>query len=297
MNPKKSALGRGIFALMPDLQPEPTDERYGNASSPALTQEITLASIETNPYQPRTHFDEEALQELVESIRQHGLVCPITIRELGGEQYQLIAGERRFIACQRLGWETIPAYIRTASAEQMLEFALIENIQRQDLNPMEVALGYQRLMDECSLTIEAVGEKVSKKRATVNNYLRLLKLPIEIQAGLRDNQLSMGHARALLGLNNREDQLELYREVLKHGLSVRQVEEMVRLQLEEQPSTNTPPNTSPPTWKVHLQEIQRNLSNKYSTKVNIVAKEDGKGELRLSFYSLEDFNRLLEELL
>ncbi|MFN5548867.1 MAG: ParB/RepB/Spo0J family partition protein, partial [Bacteroidota bacterium] len=230
---KKVALGRGLSALLSDT---PSEEKLEvevaapNALSEGTSgiNEIPVAEIETNPFQPRQYFDEEALNELAESIKVHGIIQPITVRRLARHQYQLISGERRFQASKRAGLQMIPAYVRTADDQQMLEMALIENIQRENLNPVEIALSYQRLISECNLKQEELGERVGKNRSTVTNYLRLLKLPPDIQIALRDNKLSMGHARAIINVENPDSQLYIFKKTLQEDLSVRKVEELAR---------------------------------------------------------------------
>jgi len=294
---KAGGLGRGLDALIHDNtydKPEHLNPESELITPATGIAEIAIDRIETNPYQPRTEFDADALQELSDSIRVQGIIQPITVRRLSDDQYQLISGERRLQASKIAGLTTIPAYIRTANDEQMLEFALIENIQRQDLNPLEVALAYKRLMDECTLTIEAVSEKVGKKRPTVNNYLRLLKLPTEIQAGLKAGMLSMGHARALLGIDNPIYQTALYKDIVAKDLSVREVEERVRLI--GLPKENKTAPKSDPKMEIQLRDLTRSLSNRYNTKVKINSDAEGKGEIKISFYSQEDLNRLLELL-
>ena len=292
-NTKRNALGRGLSALLSDSE----GDQLGTepiVSSPQVgtITEIPLSSIETNPYQPRTHFDLVALEELAESIKVQGIIQPITVRSMGGGQYQLISGERRFQASKMAGLEKVPAYVRTANDEQMLEMALIENIQRQDLNPIEIAMGYQRLIEELNLKLEALGKKVGKKRATVNNYLRLLKLPPEIQIGLRDQKISMGHARALIGVEDREQQILLYRRVLEEELSVRKVEELVRGLSDKKPKGDKKKAEK----NIHLVRLERNLGEKLGSKVVIQQGKEGKGELRLHFDSTEDLNRILDLL-
>ncbi|MFM8832718.1 MAG: ParB/RepB/Spo0J family partition protein, partial [Cytophagales bacterium] len=221
---KKIALGRGLSALLSDTT---SDERLEVeiAAPNALNDvnsginEISMAEIETNPFQPRQYFDEEALNELAESIKVHGIIQPITVRRLARHQYQLISGERRFQASKRAGLQMIPAYVRTADDQQMLEMALIENIQRENLNPVEIALSYQRLISECNLKQEELGGRVGKNRSTVTNYLRLLKLPPDIQIALRDNKLSMGHARAIINIENPDSQLYIFKKTLQEDLS------------------------------------------------------------------------------
>ncbi len=217
---KKTGLGRGLDALI--------DTSHVDTNGGSSISEIALSAIVANPDQPRRTFDEEALQELADSIREHGVISPITLRDNGDGTYMIIAGERRFRASKIAGLEQIPAYIRTAKDEQVMEWALIENIQREDLDAIEIALAYQRLMDDYNLTQERMAERVGKKRATVANYLRLLKLPAEVQVGIKEKKIEMGHARAILGSPSAERQLALYQRILREGLSVRKVEELAQ---------------------------------------------------------------------
>lgn len=289
--PKRNALGRGLSALLSDNETD-TDQIGTTPVQKGSVAEILISSIETNPFQPRTHFDLVALEELSESIKAQGIIQPITVRKMGADQYQLISGERRFQASKMAGLTTIPAYVRTADDEQMLEMALIENIQRQDLNPMEIALAYQRMVEELGLKLEGLGEKVGKKRATVNNYMRLLKLPPEIQIGLRDEKISMGHARALITVEKPDVQIAIYREVLEKELSVRKVEEMVR-NLNKPKAKSTP---AKPRKDIHLVQLEKDLEEHFGSKVTIQQADSGKGELRLHFASTKDLNRILDLL-
>jgi ParB family transcriptional regulator, chromosome partitioning protein len=218
---KKNALGRGLGALI-----EVNDERQDQplVHSPSAVNEIPIKNIAVNPFQPRTSFDEEALNELVMSVQEHGIIQPITVRRAADNTYQLISGERRIRAAEKAGLKRIPAYVREAGDESMLELALVENIQREDLDAIEVAISYQRLIEEFSLTQEGLGDRVGKKRATIANYLRLLNLPVEIQTGIREKKISMGHARALAGIEDKEYQVEVFSLILSKDLSVRQVE-------------------------------------------------------------------------
>jgi ParB family chromosome partitioning protein len=231
---KKKALGRGLNALLSDSNIEERLEVDIPVPSSAPTPpsggtlEISIQHIEVNPFQPRTHFDQEALKELSESIKVHGIIQPITVRRLARDQYQLISGERRFQASKLAGLTSIPAYVRSADDQQMLEMALIENIQRENLNAIEIALSYQRLISECSLKQDELGDRVGKNRATVTNYLRLLKLPPDVQIAVRDNKISMGHARAIINVENPDQQLYIFKKTLTEDLSVRKVEELVR---------------------------------------------------------------------
>jgi ParB family chromosome partitioning protein len=258
--------------------------------------EILVSEIETNPFQPRQYFDEVALLELSESIKVHGIIQPITVRRLAPNQFQLISGERRFQASKLAGLTSIPAYVRLADDQQMLEMALIENIQRENLNPIEIALSYQRLIFECNLKQEELGDRVGKNRSTVTNYLRLLKLPPDIQIALRDNKLSMGHARAIISVENPESQLFIFKKTLAEDLSVRKVEELAR-QLSAGPTqpeaTEKPNEPSEPSREIA--QLQSRLSSHFGTKVNI--KSDGqKGEIKIPFLSVTDLNRILDIL-
>ena len=298
---KKVALGRGLSALLSDT---PSEEKLevevaghnalneGNNGSSGFN-EISLEEIETNPFQPRQYFDEEALNELAESIKVNGIIQPITVRRLARHQYQLISGERRFQASKRAGLKAIPAYVRTADDQQMLEMALIENIQRENLNPVEIALSYQRLISECNLKQEELGERVGKNRSTVTNYLRLLKLPPDIQIALRDNKISMGHARAIINVDNADSQLYIFKKTLQEDLSVRKVEELARELMTNHKETSK--NTEPAPANKEVHQLQTRLSSHFGTKVSV--KSDGKkGDIRIPFLSIEDLNRILEIL-
>jgi ParB family transcriptional regulator, chromosome partitioning protein len=226
---KKPALGRGLSALLENAKTDITTKQVGeNAPIVGSVSMIRIKNIETNPFQPRTNFEEIALQELSDSIKQHGIIQPLTLRKLGYDRYQLISGERRFRASQMAGLVEVPAYIRVADDQAMLEMALVENIQREDLDPIEVALSYKRLIDECNLTQEGLSEKVGKQRSTVTNFLRLLKLPAPIQKALRDREITMGHAKALINIDNEDRQLAIFALALEQDLSVRQIEDLAR---------------------------------------------------------------------
>ena len=300
---KKKALGRGLSALLKDN--DETEEKLEvdipvSASLPAQPQspisglnEIAVDHIEVNPFQPRTHFDQDALLELAESIKVHGIIQPITVRRLSANQYQLISGERRFQASKLADLKTIPAYIRSADDQQMLEMALIENIQRENLNAIEIALSYQRLLSECNLKQEELGERVGKNRATVTNYLRLLKLPPDIQIAVRDNKLSMGHARAIINVDTPDQQLYIFKKTLEEDLSVRKVEELVR-EIGNRKTEAKEVTEAPPVSK-EIQQLQSNLSSHFGTRV--VIRSDGKkGEIKIPFLSVEDLNRILDIL-
>lgn len=299
---KRTGLGKGLSALLSDSgqgnKEANAPDSYPVAPAPTVVpsgvDQIDIHQIETNPYQPRTHFDQEALQELSESIKVQGIIQPITVRQLSAGQYQLISGERRLQASKLAGLERIPAYVRKANDQQMLEMALIENIQRENLNALEIALSYQRLLAECNLKQEELGDRVGKKRATVNNYLRLLKLPPEIQAGIRDGEVSMGHARALINVEFIEDQLYLFHKIVREQWSVRQVEEAVR-RLAETKNTSEPKKPESPSAAA-FDHVRQQLTSHFGTKVQIRAGKDDKGEIRIPFLSSDDFNRILELL-
>lgn len=263
-------------------------------ASPSGIAEIELALIEVNPYQPRTHFDEEALRELGESIRTQGIIQPITVRKTDQNKYQLISGERRFQASKSIGLVKIPAYVRTANDQQMLEMALIENIQRENLNAIEIALSYQRLMHECNLKQEELGDRVGKNRTTVNNYMRLLRLPPVIQAAVRDNKISMGHARALITIDSHDVQLRLFRKIVDEGWSVRKVEEEVR-KLSLLPRQDEPAKAKPAV-KQEIKALQYRLSSVIGSKVSIKSDENRKGEIKIPFGSKAELDRILDNL-
>jgi ParB family transcriptional regulator, chromosome partitioning protein len=300
---KKKALGRGLSALLSDSSPDDrlevdslphsvTQTESRSHASPSGMTEIPLEEIEVNPFQPRSHFDQDALMELAESIRVHGIIQPITVRKLAHHQYQLISGERRFQASKLADLNTIPAYIRAANDQQMLEMALIENIQRENLNAIEIALSYQRLMSECSLKQDELGERVGKNRTTVTNYLRLLKLPPDIQIAVRDNKLSMGHARAIINVEDADKQLYIFKKTLEEDLSVRKVEDLVRSLASEK---TKPAQASAHAATKEIAQLQSKLSSHFGTRV--VVRSDGKkGDIRIPFLSVEDLNRILDIL-
>ena len=294
---KRNALGRGLSALLNDTETIIPNKKNiaeePEAGSLGSVNEIKLAEIEVNPFQPRTEFDEQALSDLADSIKLQGLIQPITVRRLNAHKYQLISGERRFRASKLAGLTQIPAYVRTANDQQMLEMALIENIQREDLNAIEVALSFQRMLDECNLKQDELSERVSKNRSTVTNYLRLLKLPPVIQASIRDGNISMGHARAMITINDPAKQLYLHKQIIQHGLSVRKVEELVR---ELQRSPQKKEGKQPEPISFQLQKIQDDLASKFSTNVKLKVGNEGKGSIEIPFLSEDDLNRILEML-
>lgn len=292
---KKTGLGRGLRALLDDSDlPENDRQKVSNESSSlGSISSVKISQVQVNPFQPRTDFDPEALHELAESIKLQGLIQPITVRQSGQNSYQLISGERRLRASKLAGLTEIPAYVRTANDQQMLEMALIENIQRENLNAIEVALSFQRMIDECNLKQEQLGERVSKNRSTVTNYLRLLKLPPAIQASIRDKEISMGHARALISVEDVDKQLYLFQEIINRGLSVRKVEELVR-QLQNIGKVKKPAKAS--SMSFQYMKIQDDLASKFSTNVKLKLDEKGKGSIEIGFMSDDDLNRILEML-
>ena len=295
---KKKALGRGLNALLSDSADDKLDVDFPISSKEQVPTggiaEISIDYVEVNPYQPRTHFDEHSLNELADSIKVHGIIQPITVRKLAHNQYQLISGERRFQAARLAKLKSIPAYIRSADDQQMLEMALIENIQRENLNAIEIALSYQRLISECNLKQEELGDRVGKNRATVTNYLRLLKLPPDVQIAVRDNRISMGHARAIINVDSTEKQLYIFNKILKEDLSVRKVEELVRELAADKKEAKQDQKTVPAANR-EITQLQSQLSSHFGTRV--VVKSDGKkGEIKIPFLSVEDLNRILDIL-
>ncbi len=280
---KKTGLGKGLGAL---IQDNSTQE---NTSS--LIKEIKLSKIETNPFQPRKSFDEDALKELAESIKLLGIIQPITLRKVE-DKYQLISGERRYRASKLAGLKTIPAYVRTADDQGMMEMALVENIQREDLDAIEVALSFQQLITECKLTQETLSERVGKKRSTVTNYLRLLKLPPEIQLGIKTRAISMGHARAIINIDDSETQLMIFEQILKYNFSVRKTEEVVR-ELNEGGKQEKPKKKKTKAPKEY-KALETHLSNHFNTKVDFKINDNGKGKIVIDFKSTEDLERIIE---
>ncbi|TDE17413.1 ParB/RepB/Spo0J family partition protein [Dyadobacter psychrotolerans] len=296
---RMTGLGRGLGALLQDS--EKVNTTRSNARIAAAAAEVVgsmnqldISLIEANPYQPRTSFDQEALQELADSIRVQGIIQPITVRQTGEDSYQLISGERRLQASRSLGMTSIPAYVRTANDQQMLEMALIENIQRENLNSIEIALSYQRLILECNLKQDELGVRVGKNRTTVNNYIRLLKLPPVIQAALRDNKISMGHARAIITINSDMSQLKIFNKIIEEGWSVRKVEEEVR-KLGMMSSISFEPK-KPVTINQEIKSLQFQLSSFFGAKVSVKSDNEHKGEIKIPFTSQDELKKILETL-
>jgi ParB family chromosome partitioning protein len=287
---KRKALGKGLSALLenPETDIMSKTPASGEGKVVGSISRISLTHIETNPFQPRETFDEDALNELSQSILELGLIQPVTVRKVALDKYQLISGERRFRASQRAGLSEIPAYILVADDKQMLELALVENIQREDLDAIEVALGYQRLIDECAYTHEQLSEKVSKKRSTISNYLRLLKLPAVIQLAIKEKQISMGHARALIAVASTEEQLELFHKIVETDLSVRDTELAVNAKKENKPQ--------PKANAIRHKEIEKMLNEKLGGKVMLKTNEKSKGAITIKFVNEAQLKAILSKL-
>ena len=292
MNAKTPALGKGLAALLKDSRTDITVQTSddGQEYKADSVCRIYLNNIEVNPFQPRTHFKEEKLLELASSIKEHGIIQPITVRKIGNNKFQIISGERRYKASKLAKLEEIPAYIRIADDQSMLEMAIIENVQRQDLNAIEIAISYQRLIDECKLTHGDLSERIGKNRTTITNYLRLLKLPDEVQAGLRDNLITMGHARALLSLKTANDINTAYTNILSNKLSVRKTEELSRNK------NSAAIKSATIALSRYEKRIQEDISNTFDTKVKIKKSNKGNGNILITFSNNNDLNRLLDLL-
>jgi ParB family chromosome partitioning protein len=289
MAKKKQALGRGLSALLQDTKAGVSSASDKNAEKiVGNIVDLDIKLIKVNPFQPRTHFDENALDELADSIKELGIIQPITVRKVTGNKFELVSGERRFRASKLVGLKTIPAYVRIANDQEMLEMALVENIQRRDLDPIEVALSYQRLLEEIKLTQNELGKRVGKKRSTVTNYLRLLKLDPIIQTGMRDGFIGMGHGRALINIEETETQLVVYKKILDQHLSVRQTEQLVK-QLKEPQSKKIVTTTIQPEF---IKENTSFFNNYFGNKIKITVSGKGKGSIKIPFESKEDFIRI-----
>ena len=293
MSVKKGGLGKGLSALLQDSK---TDITTKNNNPLGSINMLPVESIEVNPFNPRTHFEEDALNELCESIAQHGIIQPLTVRKLGNDKFQLISGERRFRASQLAGLQEVPAYVRVANDQTMLEMALVENIQREDLNAIEVALSYARLIEECNLTQDEMSKKIAKSRSSITNHLRLLKLPAVIQKGVKDKKISMGHARALVSVNEETRQIEIYNKIIENELSVRDVEHLIK----DNNSLDNSIKSSAPVKKKPLSETQKTfcyfLADKISSKVDVKKANNGNGQIIIHFDSEVDLNRIIEIL-
>lgn len=283
MSVKRNALGKGLSALLENANTDITNTKLeGEGKVVGSIANIEISKIETNPFQPRTQFDDDALNELASSIKEHGIIQPITVRKLGYDKFQLISGERRFRASQIAGLTSVPAYIRIANDQSMLEMALVENIQRENLDAIEVAISYKRLIDECNLTQEQLSQKVSKQRSTITNYLRLLKLPVEIQLAIRNGDLTMGHARALINIDNEDKLLDIYNQVVLNNLSVRETEDLARgAKVEIAAKGSKAPNKKSEKGALSFeqQQVLDDLRAVFNTKVQIAKEQNGKGKI------------------
>lgn len=286
---KKKALGRGLGALMDDAEREKLEEKV------EANLEISIDDIELNPFQPRTSFDKQALDELAASISKLGIVQPLTVRKITGDKYQLIAGERRLKAAKLAGLASVPAFVRTADDQAMLELALVENIQREDLDAIEIAISYHRLIEECDLTQEKMSERVGKQRSTVTNYLRLLRLPAEIQLGIRNKQLTMGHARTLINIEDPGQQIKVYYRIIDEGLSVRRTEELVR-KLQINKLKDPDKNKKKKQLNEDFSDLSGHLSEVFKSDVQFRINEKGRGKIVIQFDNNEQMERILEML-
>ena len=297
MAEKKRALGKGLSALLknPDTDITTNESIADTNQVVGSVSEIKIEQIEVNPFQPRTDFDQDALQELAISIKELGIIQPLTVRKLGYDKFQLISGERRFRASQLAGLKTVPVYVRIANDQAMLEMALVENIQREQLNSVEIALSYQRLIDECKLTQEKMSERVGKKRSTITNYLRLLKLPAEILAALRDESISMGHARALVNVKNQDTQINIFRDAVNNGFTVREIEQIVK-DFGDSSYTKTSRNRSKTLPSFEHQKLANDISNKIGKDVKLKVSKSGKGKIEIPFNSNDDLHQIISQL-
>jgi len=293
---KKAVLGRGLSALLQSSETDITSKYEEHKFSEAVgsVANIDITKIEANPFQPRTNFDETALKELTESIIEHGIIQPLTVRKIGNNKFQLISGERRFRASQIAGLKEVPVYIRIANDQGMLEMAIIENIQRENLDAIEVAIGYKRLIDECNLTQEALGERVGKDRSTVTNYLRLLKLPAEVQLGIREKKISMGHARAILPITDDRKLIQVYKSIVDGDLSVRATETLVKQVLAG--GSTKPAIPAKSILTTDEQRFRSDLEIKFRTKVAMSKDENGGGKIVINFKNEDDLDRIVKIL-
>jgi ParB family chromosome partitioning protein len=296
MAEKKRALGKGLSALLKNPETDITslESNKDLIKVAGSISEININQIEVNPFQPRIDFDQDSLQELAASISQLGIIQPITVRKMGYDKYQLISGERRFRACQIAQLESVPAFVRIANDQEMLEMALVENIQREQLNPVEVALSYQRLLDECKLTQDKMSERVGKKRSTITNYLRLLKLPAEILASLKNKEISMGHARALINVSNHETQINIFRDTLENGFSVREIEQIVKEFGSIGYKKVSPKARKSTIPSFEHQKISNDLKKLTGKPVSLKVSKSGKGKLEISFSNDDELSEIIK---
>ena len=293
---KRPALGKGLSALLENADTDITSKGSETAGS---ISDISIVSIEVNPFNPRTNFEKDALKELSASIKLHGIIQPLTVRKLGRDNYQIISGERRFRAAQLAGLSKVPAYVRIANDQTMLEMALVENIQREDLNPIEVGMSYQRLIEECSITQDQLSQKISKSRSSITNHLRLLKLPAPIQLGLKERKITMGHARALVSAGNELTQVALYERVVREKLSVRDIEALIRgEEINSTETTTKEKSTTKVKREISETEItfKEHLSDRLLTKVEIKKATNGNGKITINFNSDVDLDRIIDLL-
>ena len=293
MNSKKKALGRGLSAILESPDTDITSKDISGNFVAGAVAAIPITQIETNPFQPRVDFEAEALSNLAESIKEQGIIQPLTVRKMGYDRYQLISGERRLRASQLAGLTEVPCYIRIANDQQVLEMALVENIQRENLNALEIAISYQRLLDECELTQEELSQRVGKNRTTIANYIRLLKLPAEVQVAIRDGKITMGHARALINIEDESAQVSILNMIIDRDLSVREVEETVRNYSKPPVDKKTPAKKAIPE---EVANYSTTLAERYKTKVSVQLNNKGKGNIVISFQSKKELERLLQEL-
>jgi ParB family chromosome partitioning protein len=298
MSNRRNALGRGLSAILRNPKTDITNNKDEASKLVATINEISIDEIQINPFQPRVNFDDEKIYELAESIKELGIIQPITVRKLGYNKYQLISGERRFKASKTLNLKTIPAYIRIANDEQMLEMALVENIQRENLNPIEIAISFQRLIKECNLTQEECGNKLGKQRSTITNFLRLLKLPLEIQDGLKRNQISVGHARALINIKDTTKQLNIYHDIIENGFSVREVEQLVKDFAESNYTATIRKKTDKniETLLFSHQKMLFDLSKNLDKKIHLTKNKKGNGKIIIPFSDDDELTLIFNKI-
>ena len=298
MSNRRNALGRGLSAILRNPKTDITNNKDEASKLVATINEISIDEIQINPFQPRVNFDDEKIYELAESIKELGIIQPITVRKLGYNKYQLISGERRFKASKTLNLKTIPAYIRIANDEQMLEMALVENIQRENLNPIEIAISFQRLIKECNLTQEECGNKLGKQRSTITNFLRLLKLPLEIQDGLKRNQISVGHARALINIKDTTKQLNIYHDIIENGFSVREVEQLVKDFAERNYTATIRKKTDKniETLLFSHQKMLFDLSKNLDKKIHLTKNKKGNGKIIIPFSDDDELTLIFNKI-
>ena len=296
MNNRRNALGRGLSAILKNPKTDITNNTNNEKKLTATINEISIEDIQINPFQPRVNFEEKKIFELTESIKELGIIQPITVRKLGYNKYQLISGERRLRASQTLNLKTIPSYIRIANDEQMLEMALVENIQRENLNPIEIAISFQRLIKECNLTQEECGNKLGKKRTTVTNFLRLLKLPLEIQNGLKKQKISVGHARALINIKNSNKQLNIYNDIIENGFSVREVEQIVKDFSDRNYNFSPRKKRNKEILSFAHQKTLYDLSKKLDKKIELKKTKKGNGKIIIPFSNEDELSEIFNKI-